>query len=127
MENATKIELELEMMFWHSSVQTTQGRQFGSWPGNCWPVGCYYDIHILSWFVDVQLQKGMLEENLQEERIVSISNRTIFSNGYVPNAHLWVVKRKRNRCRWGRLHRSRNILRWAVPKLRMQRPIQQRL
>ena len=89
LENATQIELELEMMFWHGSVQTTQGRQWG-WNDPCWPVGCYYDIHIPNWVVDVQLQKGMLEEHLHDERIVSISSFGYNSgNTYATHTFRW--------------------------------------
>ena len=65
-ENATKIELELEILFWHSSVQTTQGRQFGSWPGN-WDPFPSYTAPIVYWDYQVEFQKGMLSENREEE------------------------------------------------------------
>jgi hypothetical protein len=73
-ENATKIELELEILFWHSSMQTTQGRQFGSWPGN-WDPFPSYTPPIVYWNYDVEFQKGMLRENMEDERIISVSNR----------------------------------------------------
>ena len=73
-ENATKIELELEILFWHSSLQTTQGRQFGSWPGN-WDPFPSYTSPIVYWDYQVEFQKGMLGENREEERVVTVSNR----------------------------------------------------
>ena len=73
-ENATKIELELEILFWHSSLQTTQGRQFGSWPGT-WDPYPSYTPPLVYWDYQVEFQKGMLSENREEERVVTVSNR----------------------------------------------------